>query len=278
MRIYDAGFVETKTIELPEGSGPTGIAVGPEGSAWVAMWEASAVDRIAPDGTRTRFPLPAGSKPNDIVFGPEGAFWLTLSGTGKIGRLSTSGVLTNEYPVPSGEPNQIGITVGPDGNIWFTDPEAGKVGRLIPDPLPAPIDAVAPSFTGKPSFSPRRFRAAGKRARASAKGAPTGTKLKFSLSEPAKVTATIARKARGRKAGKKCVAPGKAKPGAARCTRFLTVGKLTPNGVQGANSVPFNGKLKGRALIPGAYRATLVARDAAGNASAPRLAGFTIAG
>lgn len=281
VRIFNAAFEESKAIELPVKSGPSGIAVGPEGSAWVAMWEASAVDRITPDGTRTRFPLPPGSKPYDIVLGPDGAFWMTLSGTGTIGRMTTAGVLTNEYPIPSGETNQIGITVGPDGNIWFTDPEAGKIGRLVPDPQPilTPVDTVAPSFVGKPSFSPSRFKAAGKKARASRKGGPpTGAKLKFSLSEAAKVTVTIARKAAGRKAGTRCVAPGKAKPGAAKCTRYVKVGSLTPNGAQGANQVPFNGKLKGRALAPGGYRATLIARDAAGNASAPKLASFTIVG
>lgn len=275
-----------KTVELPVSSGPTGIAIGPEGNAWVAMWIAGAIDRIALDGTRTRFLLPAGSKPEDIVLGPDGAFWITESGTGKIARMTTDGVVTNEYPVPSGDTGQIGITVGPDGNIWFTNPEAGKIGKLVPDPLPQPPapqpgpspDTVAPRFQGSPAFSPRRFKVAGK-ARGRVKGAGAvkeGTTLRFGLSETATVTATIARKAAGRKQGKKCVAPGKAKPGAQRCWRYLTKGAPKFAGASGSNSVRFSGRVKGKALAPGSYRATLVARDGAGNASAPKVATFSI--
>lgn len=284
VRILDTAT--PKAVDLPAASGPAGIAIGPEGSAWVAMTEAGAIDRIGPDGTRTRFPLSAGSEPENIALGPDGALWITEFGIEKIGRMTTAGALTNEYPVPShgGEAAEVGdITAGPDGALWFTE-GVGKIARLVPDPPtgPAPpgpaADTAAPKFTGKPSFSPSRFRVAGK-ARASVlrKGAaPTGTKLKFSLTEAAKVTATIARRAPGRKSGRKCVTSGKAKPGAAKCNRFVKVGPWSANGSQGANKVPFNGKLKGRALAPGAYRATLTARDGAGNVSAARTASFTI--
>lgn len=272
------------SIELPAGSGPVGIAIGPEGSAWVAMWNASAVDRLTPSGMRTRFLLPAGSQPEDIALGPDGAFWITESGTGKIGRMTTAGVLTGEYPVPSGMTGQVGITVGPDNALWFTDPEAGKIGRLVPDPPPPPLvvpppDTVAPRFLGSPLFSPRRFAVKGQaKARASrvAKKSVGGSTLKFTLSEAGKVTATVAKPAPGRRAGKKCVAPGKAKPSAAKCTRYVNKGTLSLNGKQGSNMAPFSGKLKGKALPPGPYRAILIARDGAGNASQPRTAAFTI--
>jgi hypothetical protein len=47
-------------------------------------------------------------------------------------------------------------------------------------------------------------------------------------------------------------------------------------GGAGVNKFAFSGRLGRKALAPGGYRATLVARDGAGNDSAPKLASFTI--
>ncbi|MBN9621493.1 MAG: hypothetical protein J0H06_00835 [Actinobacteria bacterium] len=278
-------------IDLPAASLPVGIAVGPEGNAWVAMWEAGAIDRITPTGTRTRFLLPAGSHPNDLVLGPDGAFWIVEAGTGRIARMTTAGLVTNEYPVPSGETGQTGITVGPDGNLWFTDSEMSMIGKLVPDPLnsgaPPPNspataggnaaegDKTAPKFTVAPTFSPARFRVIGTAAHRGS--APPGSKLNFSLSEDASVTVSVSRKASGRRAGNKCVAPGRAKPGAAKCARYLPKGRLSVTGRAGANKSAFTGKVNGKSLTPGTYQASLSARDAAGNTSAAATAAFTIA-
>ncbi|OJU85743.1 MAG: hypothetical protein BGO11_11875 [Solirubrobacterales bacterium 70-9] len=270
------------TVDLPVGSNPQGIAIGPEGNAWVAMWGADAIDRIAPTGARTRFVLPPGSHPYDLTLGPDGAFWIAAAGSGRIARMTTGGLVTNEYPVPSGETGQSGITVGPEGNIWFTDTEMGLIGRLVPDPLttispspgPAPgspggsgggtADKVAPRFSSAPAFSPTSFRV------------PPGTTLKFSLSEAATVTVTVSRKVSGRRSGRKCVAPGKAKPGASRCPRLVPKGQLHVAGQMGRNSVRFSGKLNGKSLPPGSYQSSLTARDSAGNSSIAAKANFTI--
>lgn len=290
-----ASFGFTTRVDLPAGSDPVGIAVGPEGNAWVAMWEADAIDRVTPTGARTRFLLPPGSRPNDLVLGPDGAFWIVEAGTGRIARMTTGGTLTGEYPVPSGETGQLGITVGPDQDIWFTDPEAGKIGRLVPDPpaivgggspaagtAPAPAappapDTIAPRFTVAPSFGPARFRVAGRtKATASGHAAPSGSTLRFSLSEAASVAVTVAREVPGRRLGSRCVAPGKAKPGARKCPRFVRKGELGLKGAAGPNRIAFSGRLGGRALGPGRYRASLLARDEAGNTSSPSFAGFVI--
>ena len=285
-----AAFEFTTRVDLPANSDPVGIAIGPEGNAWVAMWEAGAIDRITPNGARTRFLLPPGSRPNDLALGPDGAFWIVESGAGKIARMTTAGLVTDEYPVPSGEIDQTGITVGPDGNLWFTDSEIGKVGRLIPDPLSSgggsggtgggpsvPTgDQIPPRFIGAPAFSPARFRVVGKAKGGGSGNRSSGSKLKFSLSEAASVTVTIALEASGRRAGTKCVVPSKAKPGAKKCTRTLPKGSLSRNGSAGANKISFSGKVSGTALSPGSYQATLIARDAAGNRSAAAVASFTI--
>ena len=64
LRVLDAaGLAVERTVELPPGSGPSRLALGPDGDLWVTMFDADAIDRIAADGSRVRFPLPAGSSP-----------------------------------------------------------------------------------------------------------------------------------------------------------------------------------------------------------------------
>lgn len=52
-------------------------------------------------------------------------------------------------------------------------------------------------------------------------------------------------------------------------------GSVSAQLAPGAATIPFSGKLRGKSLPPGAYVATVVAKDAAGNASAVSTAGFT---
>jgi virginiamycin B lyase len=278
------GFTLKTPIAVPENSGPARLAVGSDGNVWVTMFDADAIDRFLPDGTRKRFPLPAGTEPNDIAAGPDGALWYTAFGTNRIGRIGTDGVVT-EHPIPTPNSQPLGITTGPDGNLWFTESASGKIGRLIPDPVAKPIsgaapaggaDTVAPRFTAAPSFSPKRFAVAGNRN--APKGVAKGSKLKLALSETADVTATISKSLPGRRSGSRCVAPGKAKPDARKCTRSVVQGSLSARLGPGGAQIPFNGKLRGKSLPPGAYVATVVAKDAAGNASAVSTAGFAVVG
>jgi hypothetical protein len=99
----------------------------------------------------------------------------------------------------------------------------------------------------------KRFRVSSRRTAVSAK-APRGTSFRFSLKAPAKVTITIARRARhGKQAG-----------------------RLTRAHLQfGSNVIPFSGRIGKRALKPGAYKATLRARNAKGR-SKPVVVRFAI--
>jgi hypothetical protein len=129
------------------------------------------------------------------------------------------------------------------------------------DPAPTP-DTTKPTITGL-SFKPKAFRAA-------APGAKSGgTKISFRLSEAATVRFTIQRRARGRKAGRKCVAPRPSNRNARSCVRWLKVrGQIERTGVAGSNSFRFTGRLAGRKLAPGSYSVVSIATDAAGNRSA----------
>ena len=86
-------------------------------------------------------------------------------------------------------------------------------------------------------------------------------RFRFRLSEPASVKIRLERK------------PRRGRRGAYRKVAVLTRrGRRT-----GQNSVRFSGRIKRRALAPGAYRATIRAVDAAGNPSRACRVSFTIA-
>jgi hypothetical protein len=82
-----------------------------------------------------------------------------------------------------------------------------------------------------------------------------GTTFTYTLSEAAKVTITIERKRR---------------------RRMRKLGSLSAQKRGGRQSTRFSGRLRGKALKPGRYRATIVATDAAGQASDPRRISFRV--
>lgn len=102
----------------------------------------------------------------------------------------------------------------------------------------------------------RRTFKVGRTATATAAGARAGTTFRYTLSEPATVTIKIERGVGGR--------------------AFKQAATLTRTGRAGTNSTAFSGRAGRRALRPGTYRATLTARDAAGNHSKAVRVGFRI--
>jgi hypothetical protein len=56
----------------------------------------------------------------------------------------------------------------------------------------------------------------------------------------------------------------------------VTLGSFSRNATAGANGVPFNGRLNGRKLKPGAYTLTVAATDPSGNHGAPASVSFKI--
>jgi streptogramin lyase len=272
-------------VDLPTGSGPARIAIGPEGALWVTMSEAGAVDRITPAGERTRFSLSAGSGPNDIALGPDGAFWIAELKANKIARMTTAGVVTGEFPIPTPNTQPIGIAAGPDGAIWFTESLAAKIGRLTIDastttPVPgagtggtAGRDTTPPSFTKAPALHPARFRDRGR----IGGRVPKGSTVAFTLSEAAAVKAQVSATRPGRKVNGNCIAAGRSSKHKPACHRTLTLGALSYTARSGANRFAFSGRVAGHALKPGAYRLSVIATDAAGNGSAPAKLSFTIA-
>jgi hypothetical protein len=112
-------------------------------------------------------------------------------------------------------------------------------------------------------------------ARASAAARRKSVRFRFRLSESARVRIGIERALAGRRKGGRCVAPGKARRAAKRCTRWRRVTTLRRQGRSGPNSVRFSGKVRGRSLRVGRYRALATAKDVVGNSSRPRKAAFS---
>jgi hypothetical protein len=124
-----------------------------------------------------------------------------------------------------------------------------------------------------------RFRASSRTiatpASASAAARRKSVRFRFRLTESARVRVSIERALAGRRRGGRCVAPGKARKRAKRCTRWRRLTTLHKKAKKGPNSVRFSGKVRGRSLHVGRYRGLARAKDDVGNSSRPRKAGFS---
>ncbi|HEY2601224.1 MAG TPA: beta-propeller fold lactonase family protein [Thermoleophilaceae bacterium] len=133
-------------------------------------------------------------------------------------------------------------------------------------------DTVAPVIS-RASISPHEFAVA----RAHGAKVKRGAVISYRVTEVATVTFTVQRRAKGRRAGKKCRAPSRKNRHGKRCTRFVKVrGQLTQSAVPGLNHEPFSGRLRRRALKPRAYRLVLQATDPTHNRSKVRRLAFKI--
>ena len=135
-------------------------------------------------------------------------------------------------------------------------------------PPPAVADTLAPSFTGRPTASPRSFEVDSKGRRETAvSAAKKGTAFRYSLSEAATVTFGVERATGGRRVGGRCRKRTGANAKGRRCTLFSRVSAFRASAVAGRNSTRFSGRIGRRSLAPGSYRARLTAVDRAGNRS-----------
>ncbi len=115
-------------------SGPSDIALGPDGNLWFTEAQGNRIGRITPAGVITEFPLPDSSVPQGIVAGPDGNMWFAELFGNRIGRITPSGIIT-EFPLPAGSTGSSqprGIASGADDNLWFTEDTNGKIGQITP--------------------------------------------------------------------------------------------------------------------------------------------------
>ncbi len=129
------------------------------------------------------------------------------------------------------------------------------------------------------SFAPVPRGSRGRTAPPRRKRAARGSAFRYTLSKQATVRVTLQRRVQGRRVGRggrrRC-APGRAVRGSRWCVRYRTVGTLQVSAAAGRRSTGFSGRVRGRALARGRYRARLVAVDSIGQRSARRTVGFRI--
>ena len=136
------------------GSGPHGIAKGPNSTLWFTQKNVNKVAKRAPDGTVTEYTLPSinNSLPMDITAGLDGNMYIVeYSSTygNKIARLFPNGGF-EEVPIPTGNSQPFGITTGLDGSIWFSEYAGNKVGKIpfnggVPQEFAIPTPGSTPS-------------------------------------------------------------------------------------------------------------------------------------
>jgi hypothetical protein len=202
-------------------------------------------------------------------------------GTG--GAFFTGGLNTREAYSEVAQSDTFGVlflTLHASSYDWRFVPEAGRTfidsgstscHGAPPPPPPPPADVTAPLISGL-RVSPRRFSVGAKPAAA----VKRGTTFRYQLSEAASIRVTLTRRAAGRKVGGRCRRRTRANRGRPRCTLYRRVGNFTQQGAAGSNTRRFGGRLRGRKLNPGAFRAGFVATDAAGNRSRRKRVSFTI--
>jgi streptogramin lyase len=123
-----------KTVTLPTGAVPTGVALGADKNIWVADSGLTAFERVTVGGTVTSFTsgIPSNTVPHGIT---SGNLYVTLqsnaSGTSdQIGRMTTSGTIKVLGTLSSGATPTYLCTAS-DGNVWFRENGTSNVlGRI----------------------------------------------------------------------------------------------------------------------------------------------------
>jgi hypothetical protein len=213
-----------------------------------------------------------------FVVGTGGAFFTglgSLMGHSEVAQNDTFGVLFLTLHASSYDWRFV-----PEAGRTFTDSGSGSCHGPLPPPPPPPgppppppppADVTAPVISGLRA-SPGRFGVG----REHAAAVKRGTTFHYQLSEAAKVGVAISRRSGGRRVRGKCRRRARANRGRPRCILYREVGRFTQHGAAGSNARRFRGRIGGRRLIPGEFRAGFIATDVAGNRSQRKRVGFTI--
>jgi hypothetical protein len=182
--------------------------------------------------------------------------------------------------VTAGELDLAGSARSLDGNLdCAAAPDIGAfefTGGVCETQQPPPPDDTTPNVApalSAVSLTNRRFAPVGVRPKGTAK---RGTTFRYTLSEPAMVTITIERQLPGRRVGGRCRKVTRNNRAKRKCKRFKRVGALSADEQDGAQSTAFSGRLRGKPLKRGGYRAGVVATDPQGLTSAERRVSFTV--
>jgi virginiamycin B lyase len=127
-----------REFTLPSAALPTGIAVAPDGSVWIAVAYADKLLRFDPESGRfAERRLPSMTRPRSALVDSRGNIWFTASGLGAVERLLRAGGELHEFAVPSvltaryalPAPSALTLERRTD-EVWFTVASHGMIGRV----------------------------------------------------------------------------------------------------------------------------------------------------
>jgi streptogramin lyase len=252
--------------QFPVDDAPQELAAGPSNQLAVTI-PSNLIERVTPPSStvqRTDVPL---TDPTGIVFAPDGAWWAANFPRDTLTRLTPDGTVTTlaGFPRSSGPRH---LVVGRDGTLWVGLETTRQIARVTGVVAPAtgggggggttppPPDTTAPVVSNVSAPATLRV-------------GRSGT-LHLTLSEAATVSIRFERVLPGRRTARgRCVTQRRHASHGRRCRRLKAIGTQARSAAAGANALAIGGKLGRRTLPAGRYRLTIVARDAAGNASAP---------
>ena len=131
-RLTATGAITEFALPHPA-SGPTTIALAPDGTLWFTESDGNRIGRMNPDGTGlVEFDVPTEeSAPRIIALGADGNLWFSEHLASRIARITPQGEIA-EFRIPTPDSQPRAIALGADGNIWFGMFAAGKIGRVTP--------------------------------------------------------------------------------------------------------------------------------------------------
>jgi DNA-binding beta-propeller fold protein YncE len=296
--LTDTGAVTTFTRAASGALSPVGCLGqfdSPESCSRTRVIESAgeALD-ISPDGASVY----AGTASGLAVFGREVAPVCRDATATVPGRTTTvplpcsdlNGDALSRLPVAGPAHGELGAAFDDAAGTVLYKPEAGYVGpdfltfRARGGSLTSNVARLTIQVTNRrPSLTRlgltrKRFRRGRKLPRASRRRARVGTKIRYRLSEPARVTFSFERVLAGRKVGRRCRPPSRRLRSHRRCRRYKRVRtRIRRHGGTGRNALSFQGRLSRRKrLRPGNYRLTVVAKDPQGLRSRRKRVRFTL--
>lgn len=234
-----AGVIDTATVGHNQSADPLLVnpTVGPRQDFHIASADSPVIGAGTPD---------ASNGPSD---------------RDGVAHLDPPAIGAYEYTGPPAAPSGAappggGGTAGPGGGSAVTG-----LGGVSHKPIISQLAETHSVFAVAPTSTPLRGRTA-------AAPSKRGTTFLFALDQPAIVTVVITTSA-------KCRHTTPRMRRNLTCAR--TVARLTRSAHAGFNKLPFSGRIRGKPLAPGDYRAVFTARSAGGS-SAPDALRFRIVG
>jgi streptogramin lyase len=116
-------------IRMPDATSRlTNLAVGPDGSVWVAEYDADKIVSVSPTGTIHAYAVPtADANPDAVAVDEHGIAWFTEVATDRLGRVATDGSVRDAL-LPYGLSSPIFLFAGPSGTLYVMGSQSRWLG------------------------------------------------------------------------------------------------------------------------------------------------------